>query len=590
MAVERLLGAAALATVNTEEALGGTAKQLGWNFRTNATGKSVVAGYVRMTSAGTFVAGTKWQLWERATPVSASIRRLNIELGGISAASGTEITVPAFTPYPIGQNADFMATIFHPSTQGGNNWFQAGFGDPASGTLSGNNIYYDTAATVDTPPQFEGFTDGAFAVDVAIDDTAVAITATLALTLPVPAVALDVDLIGAANLALILPVPQVALSADADIAATLGITLPVPAVALTADADIAATLDLTLPVPQVDLDADADIAATLDLTLPVPQVSLTGFGAQHITDVETASEQDFAEPIGAIKQVSVGTASEQDFAEAIGAQHVAGVGTASEQDFAGEIGAQHQVTVDTASEQDFAQEITPFTAHIVDVGTASEQDHAAAVPPLTAHVVDVGTASETDFGLPVPVKPVPGQPALAHLIWALARLLRDCLCAKLLETVGGPVCRCSLMAGDSAIADICEMVPGKGDGQAWVRMTRLFVTDQFPRPIADTFNCAGGLWAAEFELGVLRCGVTSDAQGQPPGADELNAEVAKVMDDAYALRITAECCIPTALPSIPGEWTPMSGGACTGGKVTVMVYLVPGPHDLIPQIPLNVMP
>lgn len=278
MALERLLGATALATVDTEEAIGGVAKQLGWNFATNLTGKAVKKGYVRMTSAGSFVSGTKWQLWERATPISSSIRRLNIELGGITGASGDEIEVPAFTAWPIAQNAAHMVSIFHPSTQTGNNWYEAGFGArtvPPNTSLSGNCIYHDTATTVDTPPEFEGFTDGGFAVDVGIDDAVSDITATLGIVLPVPAWDSNVDLIGSANLSIILPVPTVALSGDLDIAASLGIVLPVPTVDLTMDADIAASLGIVLPVPAVSLDADADIAASLAITLPVPAVDLS---------------------------------------------------------------------------------------------------------------------------------------------------------------------------------------------------------------------------------------------------------------------------------------------------------------------------
>lgn len=170
------------------------------------------------------------------------------------------------------------------------------------------------------------------------------------------------------------------------------------------------------------------------------------------------------------------------------------------------------------------------------------------------------------------------------LQWTLARVLRDCLCLRLAqETVGGAVCRCSLMAGDTPIADICETDPATGaDGQAWVRVTRIFLSREFPRPSTDSYNaCTGGLWVAEYELGVLRCAVGPDDEGQPPSASELNAETAKVMDDAYALRLTAECCLPQVFPRLAGEWSPRSSGGCTGGTVTVTVQLVPGPHDLV---------
>ena len=170
------------------------------------------------------------------------------------------------------------------------------------------------------------------------------------------------------------------------------------------------------------------------------------------------------------------------------------------------------------------------------------------------------------------------------LPWVLARVLRDCLCAKLAaDTIGGAVCRCSLMAGDTAIADICEIDADTGaDGQAWVRVVRVFTSREFPRPSTDAYNaCTGGLWVAEYELGVLRCAVGPDDEGQPPSADQLNREAAKVMDDAYALRLTAECCLPSVFPRRAGQWSPRSSGGCTGGTVTVTVQMVPGPHNLV---------
>lgn len=201
---------------------------------------------------------------------------------------------------------------------------------------------------------------------------------------------------------------------------------------------------------------------------------------------------------------------------------------------------------------------------------------------MADQVVEVGTACECSTVAPVAVVPDPCRPRVAFVVDALARALRDCLCEALADTVAGPVCRCSFMSGVSAIADICGVAPDGSEGQAWVRMSRLFLTRDFPRPISDIFNCAAGLWAVEFELGVLRCGVVPDEDGDPPSAEELNCEAAKVMDDAYVLRTTAECCIPSHYPTVPGEWQPLSSGGCIGGKVTVMVLLVPGPISVTP--------
>jgi hypothetical protein len=195
-------------------------------------------------------------------------------------------------------------------------------------------------------------------------------------------------------------------------------------------------------------------------------------------------------------------------------------------------------------------------------------------------IIAVEQACECDTANAIQPIPDPCRPRLATYLDAIARTLRDCLCDKLLETVAGAVCRCSLMSGDAPIADICDIQPG-GEGQAWVRLTRLFMSREFPRPISDVFNCAAGFWAAEFELGVLRCAVGPDEDGTPPTADELNCEAAKVLDDAFALRFTAECCLPSSISVVPGEWQPLASGGCVGGKVTVTVQLIPGPISIV---------
>lgn len=295
--------------------------------------------------------------------------------------------------------------------------------------------------------------------------------------------------------------------------------------------------------------------------------------------VGRASELDSANPVADASGVTVGRASELDSANPVRARVSVLVGQASELDNANPVGHHTRATVGQAAERDSATRVGGV--HTTDVGMASELDNANPVPPADEKIIGVGVASELDsanFVLPVPT---PGIPRLAHLLWAIAKQLRDCLCSKLADTLAGPVCRCSLMSGDQAIADICEGEPGVGEGQAWVRMTRLFASTNFPRPNNDTFNCAGSFWAAEFEIGVLRCAVTSDDDGQPPTADELNAETAKVFDDAFVLRWVTECCLPSTLPVVSSDWQPMSGGKCTGGRLTLTVHLVPGPHSMV---------
>jgi hypothetical protein len=215
MAVERLLtNTANLQSINQVGAIGGTSHQLGWNFKTNAAGKKVVAMYVKMNNAGVFAAGTRVQLWKRASPISASTLIQNIDIGGLAGAAGLEIAVPGVAQTALVQNDFYFATIFHPDTETSNYWFKGGFGNPVNGSLSGNCIFKDGGvATV--PPDDETFVLGGFAVDIAIDDAAADITATLAITLPVPTVAAAVTTAATATLDIVLPVPVLGMTATA---------------------------------------------------------------------------------------------------------------------------------------------------------------------------------------------------------------------------------------------------------------------------------------------------------------------------------------------------------------------------------------
>lgn len=235
MPVERLLtNTANLQSINSVGVIGGVARGLGWNFKTNLPNKQIVAAYVKMNNAGVFAAGTKWRLFKRATPISASVLLQSIDIGGLAGAPGLEVAVPGVANTALVQNDFYLTDIFHPAAEASNYWFKGGFGNPVNGSLSGNCIFKDTGATNLTPPDDESFTNGGFAVDIAIDDISTDITATLAITLPSP---------------------TVALTGDADVTATLAITLPPPTVGLVGDAPGVPTADgLFAPIAQRLLD------------------------------------------------------------------------------------------------------------------------------------------------------------------------------------------------------------------------------------------------------------------------------------------------------------------------------------------------
>lgn len=171
MAIERLIGTAGLAAMTDSDGIGGTSHALGWSWKTNLAGKQIVAGYVRMNTAGTFVAGTKFRIFKRATPISASTLLQSIEIGSgiVSGAADSEQAVPGVSNILLVQNDLYFTDIFHPSTQTGNYNYKSGFGNPSSGSLSGNNVFKN-GGTDTQPPDDETFTNGGFGVDIAIDD------------------------------------------------------------------------------------------------------------------------------------------------------------------------------------------------------------------------------------------------------------------------------------------------------------------------------------------------------------------------------------------------------------------------------------
>ena len=174
MAAERLIGDA---TIDQTDNIASQNRQLGWNFKTSSSNKVVKRILVRIPPSGGFVAGSFAQLWKRATPISTSSRIQSIDVSAITGASGTWQTVPGVAQTPLVQNDFYFVTILMPNTDPGVYLFKSGFGNPASGSLSGNCIFKNTSAATpdpDTiPPDDETFSNGAFGVDVEIDDAGI---------------------------------------------------------------------------------------------------------------------------------------------------------------------------------------------------------------------------------------------------------------------------------------------------------------------------------------------------------------------------------------------------------------------------------
>lgn len=291
MALERLIGNA---LIDSPDLVAGQSRSLGWSFLTTATGKVFAGGWVRMPNTvppgggvdTVFVTGTKFQIWKRATPVSASVLQQSIEIGGgiVTGPAGSWQPVPGVAPDPLVQNDKYLVDIYQPDTEPSNYWFKSGFGNPTTATMTGNCIF-TTGAAVTIPPQDETFGNGGFGVDIGIDDAPTPITVTIDATLP----PLDSALTLAAPIALtvdaVLPPLDAALTVSAPAGITLDAILPPLDSALTLSAPAGITLDAVLPPLDAALLLDVPIALTLDAILPPLDAALDVDVVEEINNI-----------------------------------------------------------------------------------------------------------------------------------------------------------------------------------------------------------------------------------------------------------------------------------------------------------------
>lgn len=167
----------------------------------------------------------------------------------------------------------------------------------------------------------------------------------------------------------------------------------------------------------------------------------------------------------------------------------------------------------------------------------------------------------------------------------LSRLL-DCVCEALADSLGGPTCRCSLWPSFLATADFCgsdgcgdSPCDGGGHGQATVNVRRMYaMSERFPFPESEPPPCGNGRVGAEVGITVWRCAPGPDERGNPPTADNLNAAMAVILDDAARVREAILCCFrgDGCTPRVHWqEWrVEQAQGLCMGGTTifTTEVY------------------
>lgn len=159
------------------------------------------------------------------------------------------------------------------------------------------------------------------------------------------------------------------------------------------------------------------------------------------------------------------------------------------------------------------------------------------------------------------------------LVLPKVEALLSCLEEKLSEYDAG-VCRSFIAPGGSTPWDVCCDC-GDNEGMAWIAITEVFPTDNFPSPQGGAMRCDYAEQGVRLTIGLIRCAATVDDQGRVPSVDQLMADMRKVQRDRGILLEAIKCCyLADADPGsyVIGSWTPLGpNGGCVGGQMTLQI-------------------
>lgn len=152
----------------------------------------------------------------------------------------------------------------------------------------------------------------------------------------------------------------------------------------------------------------------------------------------------------------------------------------------------------------------------------------------------------------------------------VALSVKECLCRNLIDTLGGPVCRCAIYPSDVPTADICSKSLA-GNGEAKIIINRIFNSKNFPNEQVDLANCSGNYVVVEIVQTVWRCGPTIGDNGQLPSVLDVEFAAMILNEDAKAMRCAVMCCPDTTLIQV-GSWQMLSlSGGCMGGQLISLI-------------------
>lgn len=158
-----------------------------------------------------------------------------------------------------------------------------------------------------------------------------------------------------------------------------------------------------------------------------------------------------------------------------------------------------------------------------------------------------------------------------------AQLLLDCLAEALVDSSAVPL-HVSLRLGVEVPFDLSQTEDLCCEGLAYVKINRVYPSSTFPNEDEAWQPCSPLAWAADLEMGILRCSPTGAVDRMVTDA-EWTETAALVHEDAAVIR-NAAATFGTRLDAgtewVPRSWLPVGPlGACTGGAQIITVGWIP---------------
>lgn len=142
--------------------------------------------------------------------------------------------------------------------------------------------------------------------------------------------------------------------------------------------------------------------------------------------------------------------------------------------------------------------------------------------------------------------------------------------ASLTECDARP-CRVFLDVADAPAWDNCCACKDGSHGQAYVTVPKIEHLNQVE---GGQMRCQGQ-FEATVKVGVIRCAIGSDQQGNPPDPDLVSLQTLGILRDRIAVNQAIVCVFGEAYDNdewILGDWKSLGPmGSCVGGEVSMVI-------------------